>query len=371
MKEKVVVLFGGKSVEHDISIITAIQASKFLPKEFDYIFVYIDKIGKWWRADNLDDVKIYKNFKKYAKNRKNVTILLGENTLLTKKGRKFIESEKIFSVLNCCHGRIGEDGSVAGIFKASSTAQTSCGVVSASLCMDKAFMKDILKANNVNSPIYYYFHKSTYQNVKTCAYIKKKIGFPVIVKPANLGSSIGISVCKDENELSDAIEFAFSFDEKILVEKFIQNLSEFNCACVRVGSEIHLSSVSKVSLRKDIFTFEEKYLNKTQKIESGCGNLTKKIKNLTKQIYQLFDCDGVVRVDFLYDEKEKKLLVNEINTVPGSLAFYLFKDVPFQELIRGLISDSRRVLENERKFITTYDSDAIDVFEKVKFSCKK
>lgn len=371
MKEKVLVLFGGKSVEHDISIITALQALKNLPEEYDFLPIYIDKKGVWWVADNLDDIKIYKNFGKLAKKKRKVTVLLGQNTLLIEKSQKYSPFVNILSVLNCCHGRIGEDGCVSGVFKSSNTAISCCDVVSSAVCMDKTVMKDVLKANKIVSPDYIYFDKCSYDHIKTLKEVKRKLDFPIVVKPANLGSSIGISVCNTESEFEDAVKLAFEFDKKVLVEKFVNNLREFNCACVQFKNETFTSSVNEVSLNENIFTFDQKYLSKKPKTASGCRFLTQKIKKETKKLYHLFGCAGVVRVDFLYDNKEKQLYVNEINTIPGSLAFYLFKDVPFKELIRCLVMQSLDNFEKGKKLLTNFESCALNVFEEVNSSCKK
>ncbi len=371
MKEKVVVLFGGESVEHDISIITALQVLRNVPQNYDVLPVYIDKSGVWWVADNLCDVKIYKKFEKLAKNRKRVTILLGENILLVQKSGKYKFYAKIYSVLNCCHGRIGEDGCVSGIFKASNTAISSCDVVSSAVCMDKTVMKDILKANEILSPEYVYFDIDSYEKVSILKQIRKKLGFPVVVKPANLGSSIGISVCKSEDEFENAVKLAFEFDKKILVEKFVNNLREFNCACVHFRNQTFTSSVNEVFLEDKIFTFDEKYLLKKQKTAHGCRFLTKKIKKLTEKIYNLFGCCGVVRVDFLFDSVEKKLYINEVNTIPGSLAFYLFKEISFKDFVSCLIEQSRTNFEENKKFVTNFPSDALNVFEAIGEISKK
>lgn len=371
MKEKVLIVYGGDSVEHDISIITALQVMKFLPNEFDFLPVYIDRSGKWWIGDNLESANIYKNFNKFAKKKRNVSILLGENILLQRKIKKFSPFCKIKSVLNCCHGRIGEDGSLSGIFSSSKIPCSSSGTMSSAICMDKTVMKDILKANEISSPKYVYFDKQTYDKDKTYKNIKRKVGFPVIVKPASLGSSIGISVCRTEEEFYDAVDLAFSFDKKILVERLVENLREFNCACVHFQNQTFVSGVNEVFSKNEMFTFDEKYKQNSQKSASVNGFLCKKVQNLTKKIYKLFDCSGVVRVDFLFDEKQNKLYVNEINSIPGSLAFYLFKGFSFKELLCVLVKQSILDLKERQTLVTNFDSDVLSLFERENFSAKK
>ncbi len=365
MRKKCLVLFGGKSVEHDISIITALQAVKNLPKEFEPVLVYMDKNGIWWVGDNLSDIEIYKNFRKYAKNLKQVTMLLGERVLLCKKKNKFVHYCDIGVVLNCCHGRIGEDGCVSGIFNACDVAFSSSGVLSSAICMDKVVMKDILKANEIPTPEYVYFNRCTYDRAKV------KLKFPVIVKPANLGSSIGISVCHNETEFADAVELAFSFDTKVLVEKLVENLREYNCACFAHHGDCILSHVAEVTNKGEIFSFEDKYISQSGRSREADKTLTKKIQTITQQVYRLFDCSGVVRVDFLYDEGAKTLYVNEINTIPGSLAFYLFKDLKFTEILSAILAQCEDDLEEGLALTTTFDSDALEFYEQAVDGLKK
>jgi len=367
MKEKVLLIYGGKSVEHDISIITALQVMNALPEDYEFEFAYIDKKGIWWTAENLKDVKIYSNFEKLASKKRQLSFLLGENILLVKKKNKFVFKDKILSVLNCCHGNVGEDGAVQGMLKTCGIAHTSAGVLSSALCMDKSFMKDILKANEISSPEYIYFTKENYNKSK----LLKKIKLPFIVKPANLGSSIAISVCKDEKDIDDAISLAFEFDQKILVEKLVENLKEFNCACFVYRQECFVSNVNEVTNKGEIFSFEDKYLSSSSSTHEVAQSLAKKIKNLTEKVYRLFDCEGIVRVDFLYDEKLEKLFVNEINSIPGSLSFYLFKDIPFKELIRANIEQSLERMQEREKLVVSFESSALENFENVNVGFKK
>lgn len=367
MRKKCLVVYGGKSVEHDISVITALQAVRFLPKVYEPILVYIDKNGIWWVGDNLSDLNIYQNFRKYVKNAKQVTFILGEKILLAKKKNKFVHYCDVGVVLNCCHGRVGEDGCLSGIFEACEVPHSSSGVMSASVCMDKVIMKDVLKANNIQIPEYVHFNKCSYDKAK----VLKAIKFPLIVKPANLGSSIGISVCHNESEFDKAVELAFSFDTKVLVEKLVENLREFNCACFCYHGEHIVSSVMEVTKKDEIFTFENKYIQRggtSKEVERG---LAKKIQALTEKVFEILDCKGVVRVDFLFDESAKTLFVNEVNTIPGSLAFYLFKEIKFEEILNSILSQGEEDMEEKQNLITTFDSDAIRVFQDFSESVKK
>lgn len=373
MKRKLVLIFGGKSVEHDISIITALQTLKFFPNEIDCLPIYIDKNGSWWVADNLNDIKIYRKFFHYAKNLKRVSILSGTDVLLVEKKEKFLPYCQIDVVVNCCHGNVGEDGSLQGMLKTCGIACTSSGVTSSAICMDKIFMKDILKANKIDSVEYVKFDKCAYvhEKKKIINSILKTIKFPLIVKPANLGSSIGISVCQNQEEFFDAVEFALQFDERILVEKYVENAREFNCACFVYKGNFFVSSVCEVKNKDKIFSFDDKYCSKTIQTQKLEKTLEFKVKKLTEKVYKLLNCQGVVRVDFLFDTKTNKLLVNEVNTIPGSLAFYLFKDIAFKDLLLSIIEQARFDKQEKNDLIVSYDSDALKIFEEVKFLSKK
>ncbi len=370
MKKKVLILFGGKSVEHDISIITALQTMAFLPEKYEYLAVYIDRSGTWWTADNMSDKKIYTDFDKRAKKKKKVSMELGHDVLLIEKKGKYIPFCRVLSVLNCCHGHIGEDGCVQGIFESCFTPQTSCKVASSALCMDKVFLKDVLRANGIATPDYFFVKSEEIDNVEVSKKTKR-IGYPVVVKPARLGSSIGVCVCKDEIELFDAIKFAFEFDDKVLVEKKVENLREFNCACLMYKGNYFSSKVSEVELKGEIYSFENKYVDRNTKTCYAKKGVERKIKALTEKVYKIVGCSGVVRVDFLYDEKEKKLFLNEINTIPGSLAFYLFKDISFKQLLECLIEESVEERKQEEKLTKTFENNALDLFEKMDFVGKK
>lgn len=368
-KEKVLVLFGGRSVEHDISIITTLQMAKNLPSEFDFLFCYIDKNLQWWIADNLTDIEIYKNFNKFAKRKKRVTFAVGENKLYCKKGTKYGFFAKIDFVFNCCHGSVGENGSLQGLCQLCQIPQSCCDVMAAALCMDKAFMKDVLNANDIKNPSHFVLKKVQYENFskKEKQEIVDKVKVPVVVKPANLGSSIGISVCKTVDQLFDAIDLAFEFDEKIVIEQFVENLREFNCAVFEYKENLFVSRVNEVFNKGDIYSFEDKYLQtENSSGKKVSSSLTKQIQELAEKVFKLFDCAGVVRVDFLYDAKEKTVYVNEINSIPGSLAFYLFEGVKFEELIRSLIVEGLRKEKEKQKLTTVFESDAIEIFKQAK-----
>ena len=371
MKKNVLLIYGGESVEHDISIITALQASQNLGEIYKVIPVYIGRNGVWQLADNLTDAKVYGNFDRRAKNVRHATLVMGKPYLAIRKGKRYSKFIPVDFALLCTHGKFGEDGALQGVLESCHIPYSSANYKSSALCMDKIFMKDIFISRCIPCVESVAVDLKEYkENSKKVLSEVEKLKFPVIIKPSCLGSSIGIKVCHNKEEFDDAINFSFQFDRRVLVEKYVKNMTEFNCACVHMNGEEKVSSVEEVKKEDEIFSFEEKYLNggakKSQKIDK---NLAVKIKNLTEKIYKIFDLYGVVRVDYIFDNDKNKLYVNEINSIPGSLAFYLFKDLSFKDLLNILIEEGLERVKNEH-YISAYDSEALDVFEKLNLTYK-
>lgn len=361
MKKTIVVLFGGESVEHDISIITGVQALRTLQKVCDVMGVYIDKKGIWWAGENFEDSKIFEDFERFAKKKRQVSFLLGTNTLLVKKQGKFVPFKDIDAVVNCCHGNVGEDGSVQGLLKVCGVAHSSPNVLSSALCMDKVFMKNVLNDHSIQTPKHCVLKKEEFK-AKGLLDVSKTLPFPLVVKPARLGSSIGIGVANNMRQLKESVDVAFEFDEKVLCEEMVTFLREFNCACFNFKGDIFLSRVNEVENKSEIFSFEDKYLSKKNKSKHPDKNLEKEIKGLTEKVYKLFECRGIVRVDFLFNDEKKVLYVNEINTIPGSLAFYLFEDLKFEDVLLSIVEQAQVDFKKDKQFVKTFESDALKIF---------
>lgn len=349
--EKIIVIYGGKSVEHDISIITAIQAMNAVKKEYDILPIYITREGKFYTGDNLLDVNIYANFLKKAKNLKKVYFEFGTGKVIAKGGIKK-QVHYPSCALVCNHGLNGEDGSVSALMELAGIAYSCPSTLASAICMDKAFTKMILKQNNIPVCDYLYGANIDLKNAK-------KLGFPLIVKPAKGGSSIGIQKCTDEQELIKSIEFAKNFDKNVILEHFFEKKREFNCACLISGEKILPSKVCEVK-SKDFYDFDEKYIsdkpNAKLKIEKS---LEKEIKNLTIKTCLTLGCEGVVRVDFIMDENGS-LFVNEVNTIPGSLAFYLFSNM--KEVVVELIEGAKQRKGDKDRLTYVFPSTALNIF---------
>lgn len=410
-KESIIVVFGGKSTEHDISIITGLQVFANIDREkYNVKVVYISRTGEMFSGERLGKVSTFANFDKDDSKLKRVAFEPGSDYLFESKNYKKIMDKKrkkegisnkikfkpIFKVdcaVICCHGVNGEDGTLQGIFELSGIPYTSSGVLASAISMDKVIMKDIFVANKINTAKYKYFYKMDYkltsQNILDD--IENKLKYPVFVKPANLGSSIGISKCRNKEDLNEAIEIASNYDNRILVEEGIEDNIEVNCA-VLGNSDYQISS--KIEYPKswsDFLNFEEKYIQRgknsnlkvderaqSNTVEETASNLKEikdkqeilpedieeEVKQIAKIIFKIFNCSGVVRIDFLVEKSTNKIYINELNSIPGSLAFYLFKEQKynFKDFLSRLIDIAKKEKEkkNSNKFL--YESLALANF---------
>lgn len=366
----IAVIFGGKSVEHDISVITAMQAMARFPKGYQMLPIYITSQGNFVVADNLNDAKIYLNFAKNVKNCRNVSIDFENHGVFVWKKNKIKKRIKVDCALLCNHGHGGEDGTLQGMLELAGIAYTSSTLSSSAMTMDKSLTKIMLGNFHIKTLPYVQFDRCEYhQNkLKILQTIKKKLAFPCIIKPANLGSSVGISICECEAKLDKQIEDAFAFDERILVERYLSDAEEYSCACVKINDKILPSKVNKVKKSK-IYTFEEKYIKEREigKCEIS-KELNEQIKKLAVKAYKALRCDGVVRIDFLLDKKKKTLFVNEMNSIPGSLSFNMF-DSSFEDLLSVLIEEGIEKNGKTKNVIYQFSSSAIEKY--ISLSCKK
>lgn len=360
--KNIAVVFGGKSVEHDISIITALQVMKNLSKSYYLIPIYIKPNGEMVTANNLIYEKTYLNYKKYIKNEKNIIFFPASQYVGILNKNKIKDKIKIDCAVLCNHGHGGEDGSLQGLLEFSDIPYTSCSVTASAVCMDKVLTKVILKEADILTSSYVHFDKSEYManRDEIINSITKKIKFPCIVKPARGGSSVGIGICEDKANLNKVIEEALIFDSKIIVEKFIINAREFCCAVMKSHGQFLASKVTEVK-KGEFYTFEEKYLREKEDEKSQITkSIENRIKKLAKEVYGVLECDGIVRVDFLYDEKEE-LLVNEVNSIPGSLAFNMY-DIPFKDLLNNLIREAIERKKQSAEIVYEFNSSAIEKY---------
>jgi|AntRauTorcE11897_2_1112592.scaffolds.fasta_scaffold00001_270 D-alanine-D-alanine ligase len=376
MKINLAVIFGGKSSEHDISIITALQALKALDKDvYNIIPIYISKKGNWFSGKGLFDISTFSEFDKKNKNIYAVSLTSGSNYLYKKN---IFNKYKKYKILDCViiamHGVNGEDGSLQGLMELCNIPYSSSGVVGSSLCMDKVLVKRIFE--NLKLPVlpWLYVNRDNIDFNEVHEQIKQEINYPVIIKPANLGSSIGINVCNNKTQLTRAILVASEYDKKIIIEKCVTNLKEINCAVLGYKKNVKTSSLEEPVNYKNFLTFEQKYLQPSSKSsKGGMSNLkrilpakltkdeTRKIKDMSLKVFKELECSGVVRIDFIKDKTSKQIYINEVNTIPGSFAFYLFEydKLSFTKLLDELVESALLKHKEKLKNKYTYTSSVV------------
>jgi len=304
--------------------------------------IYIDNKGEWFYTKSLTEPKQFENVgKKFPK----VFFTAGDNTLFQKGKFGIKHLAKIYCAILANHGMNGEDGTLQGFLELSNVPYSSSNHCSSALNMDKVFMKQIFEVNNLPITNYYWFTKHKYikGSAKIIKEIQKIIEFPMIVKPANLGSSIGITKAYSVDELETAIQTALHYDNKILVEEVVPHLVEINCACLGNAPDITVSELDQPTSWTEFLDFDQKYLNftntkfeKTKKLDIP-QPIIAKIKKMSKFAFEKLDCSGVVRIDYLFNTDTDELFINEINTIPGSFAHFMFPKLTFAELIDKLI----------------------------------
>lgn len=360
MQINLAVFFGCCSVEHEVSIISAVQAMHSINREkYNVIPVYVTKDGETVTGDVLFDIEEYKNLPALMKKVKKVTFTRDNarvvmNFLEGVFKKKPVQIDVAFPIV---HGTNCEDGTIEGFFEFLRLPYVGCDIISSAVGMDKAVFKDVLMAAGL--PVlpcvrFYskeYFHKKD----EILAKIEKEIGLPCIVKPANLGSSVGISKAVTKEELLSAIDNASSFADKILVERAVTGIREINCSVLGDYDECEASVCEEPIMHDDILSFEDKYLGGGKKTggSKGMTSLSRKlpaeisdekaeeIRTLSKDIFKALGGSGIARIDFILDTEDgDRVYANEINTIPGSLAFYLWEasGVKYEELLDRAIS---------------------------------
>ena len=370
-KTKVAVIFGSKSVEHEVSVVTAMQIMVNLDKKkYEIIPVYIDKTGKWWSGKTLLKLGNYKNLE--LKNR----IGLGQYSLLTTGEKKLVPVGGVMRkaidfdiALAAVHGTFGEDGTLQGLLEMTGIPYTGCGVTAAAVGMDKVIQKNVFEKNGLPIVKYEWFTKEDYGKNKKeiIAKIEKNIGYPVFVKPANLGSSVGINKAKNRKELEWAIDVASEFDTRLLVEEGMENIDEINVSVM--GNNTFEASVCEQPITGNKFlSYADKYMsgskvkgmaNLSRLIPAPISNdLTEKILNYAITAFKSIGASGVARIDFLVDIKAKKVFINEINTLPGSVSYYLWEKTgyTFAKMLDKLIELGFERFDDRNKLMRSYDS---------------
>ena len=385
-KLNIAVIFGSRSCEHDVSIISALQLMEAAKTAgFTVTPVYISREGLWYTGEALTNIETFREFNPMGKGITRVNLDVSANAgdlwawppqragLFAKVPAPIAHIDVAIPVL---HGLHGEDGTVQGLLEMANIPYASSGVLGSSVGMDKIAMKQMLRGAGYPVLDFVWFTRDQLKNERDAIVerIEREIKYPAFVKPAALGSSIGVSKASNREELEKAIDLAASYDRRILVEVGINNPVEINCAALGYGEEVRASvcEMPVPSTGDKFLNFFEKYLrNAGTKGESSRGmkslsrvvpapigeELTGRIQRMTKEIFKLLDCRGTVRIDFILDENDV-LYVNEPNTIPGSLAFYLWKEcgVSFAQLVEIMVEDALRAHADKNTNVYAFDS---------------
>ena len=382
MKTVIGVFFGGKSVEHEVSIISALQVIENLDKEkYNIIPIYISKDNKFYSSEFLSDINRYKDLDEIVRLSDEVYFTHENGSLLVNKKDGLLKKVlfKIDIVFPVVHGLNVEDGTLEGFLEMYNIPYVGCDVCSSAVGMNKIIFKKVLESSNIPVVEYDTLNISEFEQDSKKAFekIKDKLSLPIIVKPANLGSSVGIEIIKDEKEFVPKMQQVFEFCENVLIERCITNLREINCSVVGDFSSQEVSVLEEPIKEDEILSYKDKYLGngkggKLSKIggkSSGMASLTRKIPaqldkdqedeiyNLAKNTFKLLNCEGISRIDFILDGDNNEIYVNEINTIPGSLSFYLWepKGVKFSELLDKAIRIA--IKRQERRNKITYSTN--------------
>ncbi len=383
-KLKVGVVFGGRSVEHEVSVITGLQVIENMDKsKYEVVPILISKEGNWYTGGELLDMKNYKDMKGLLGKVSSVYLppvpgkgrleFQGVQTGFFKKAPAPIQLDVIIPAL---HGTYGEDGAFQGLLKLANVPFAGCRVMASAVGMDKIVMKDIFKANNIPTVNYTWFMRKEYEKDQEAVLnrVESQLKYPVFVKPANLGSSIGISRAQDRDGLMASIEVAAQYDRKIIIEESIENLMEINCSVLGTDHEVQASVCEQPVSWESFLSFEDKYMRSGGKgMKSATRNIpapisdekTAEIRNLAMKAFQVLDCSGVSRIDFLMEKDSQAVYVNEINTIPGSFAFYLWEPmgITFGNLLDRLIQIALENHREENACLYSYDTELLQKAE--------
>ena len=392
MKTVVGVFFGGKTVEHEVSIISALQVIENLDKEkYEVIPIYISKDNKFYTSELLTRVEEFKDLNEVKRLSNEVYFTHEDSKLVLNLVRGIFKKSiaKIDIAFPVVHGLNVEDGTLEGFLEMYNIPYVGCDVCSSAVGMNKIVFKKVLEASKLPVVEYETLNIEEFEEDESKAYkkITEKLSLPVIVKPSNLGSSIGIEIIKNENEFKEKMQNVFTFCENVLIEKCVTNLREINCSVLGNFKEQEVSVLEEPIKNDEILSYKDKYMGDGTKKTgvkggkfsgakgSGMASLSRKIpaelsKEQEEEIYSLakktfteLNCEGISRIDFIIDKDTNNVYVNEINTIPGSLAFYLWepKGINFSELLNRAIRYAIKRKERRDKIVYSTDVNILNM----------
>lgn len=377
------VIFGSRSCEREVAIISAVQLMNNVDTEkYDVIPVYISEQGMWYTGEALRKIETYKNFNPDGKGIEQVhlDITAGSGALLATRPGKglFGKPEQVVAArvevfVVVMHGLNGEDGTLQGMLELANVPYTSTGVAGSAVGMDKIMMKQFFRGADLPILPDSWYTRSMWEKDKTAILddVEKKLGYPVFVKPANLGSSIGVSRADDREGLEDSLDLAFDYDRRVLVEMGLDKPIELNCSVLGYDDDVEASPIEMPISAEKFLDFKEKYLASGG--SKGMASLHRilpapipeelrdRIQALSCDIFRMMDCKGVVRIDYMWDRNSDEVYITEINTIPGSLAFYLWENagLKYSRMIDKLVACAQRAHEDKNLRNYAFTSDIL------------
>lgn len=385
MKLKVGVFFGGESVEHEISIISANQAMKALDQEkYEVVPVYLSKNREWYTGEALLDIKSYQKMDDLLKRCQRIIVVANQGKIQLERYPYKLFKNNIANTIDVAipviHGTNGEDGALQGFFELNGIPYSGCEVAAAAVGQDKVFMKNILKDSGLPITEYCWFYNSDwFKNPEICLdEIEAKLSYPMIIKPASLGSSVGIAKATDRQSLEEGINESIQYDKKFIVEEMIDQLVEVNCSVLGDYSDAKASVLEEVMGSDEFLSFKDKYEggsgsknngSKSQGMASANRIIparltnagTETVQSLALQTFRVLGSAGVARIDFLVNKETHRVYVNEINTIPGSLSFYLWEktDRNFSELMTTLVELALKRQRERENLTFSFESNVL------------
>lgn len=402
MKIKVGVFFGGNSVEHEISVITMNQAiSSLNPEKYEIVPIYIAKNGVMYTGDDLLDLESFRDMEVLLKRCYKVAVINdGKGVKVVRTPAPWI-GRRVLNTIDVAfpivHGTNCEDGTIAGFVTLLSLPFVGPDIMASSIGMDKILQKKVLKESGIPVVDFHAFYSVEYvkDEEKILKEIEEKIEYPMIVKPGNLGSSVGIKKAKNKPELEEAIEFAMEFADRVIVEKAVEDLKEINCSVIGNQEKQQASVCEEPFFSDEILSYADKYIGDgkskggtiggAKSVPSKTGmkaggakagenqfsnkkipadiskEKTEEIQGLAKDVFNILGCNGVARVDFLIDNKTDRVYVNEINTIPGALSYYLWEATgkTFEQELDEIIELAIKRQSDREKLTFSYDQNIL------------
>lgn len=372
MKLKIGVIFGGNSLEHELSIITALQAMDNIDTDkYEVVPIYITKDLVWYSSGCLRYIDSFNNFNLIERYATKVN-------LINKKGRFILQTTGLIKreltelhlVIPMVHGRGTEDGTIQGYLGTIGIPYVSNNIYSSVICQDKVFTKQLLEHNELPTVKYVWFFDNEYNKNKEELFKKiDKLTYPLIVKPATLGSSIGIKTVKRKEELDTVINEVLKYDRKIVIEEQIEDVLEYNISLLKTNDKLYISAIEEIATNLEY----RDYIDKCNLENYKNGNIVRtvpakisehmnnEIIDLAKKTINFLNNTGLSTIDFLYDKKKKKLYIDEINSIPSCFSHHLWEEanISYKELFTIMINDTIKNINKDTGMIKEMNMDVL------------